>query len=78
MARVLLLGTKLLLKFWKKIIIIIIYIRNRTLIGFEGKMPEEIYSSKMPYIGHLRTWGCLVYIRMFKEIRDTKLHLVGI
>jgi hypothetical protein len=23
--------------------------------------PEEAYSGKKPYIGHLRAWGCLAY-----------------
>jgi len=61
MARAMLQGAKLPEKFWEDAIITASYIRNRTPIGPNGMTPEEAYSGKKPFIGHLRVWGCLAY-----------------
>jgi hypothetical protein len=73
-----LLETKLSLKFWKETMVTTVYIKNRTLVNSEGKTPEKIYNNKILYIGHLRTWGCLIYTKMPKKTRNIKFYLTGI
>jgi hypothetical protein len=53
-ARALLLGAKLLLKFWQETIDTVCYIRNRIPVGPEGKTLEKAYTGKVLYIGYLR------------------------
>jgi hypothetical protein len=48
-------------RFWEDAVATACYIRNRLPIGPKGITPEEAYSGKKPYIGHLRAWGCLAY-----------------
>jgi hypothetical protein len=48
-------------RFWEDAIAIACYIRNRIPVGPKGMTPEEAYSGKKLYIGHLRAWGCLAY-----------------
>jgi hypothetical protein len=48
-------------KFWQDAVETACYIRNRVPIGPNGVTPEEAYSGKKPYIGHLKAWGCLAY-----------------
>jgi hypothetical protein len=48
-------------RFWEDAIATACYIRNRIPVGPKGMTPEEAYSGKKPYIGHLRAWGCLAY-----------------
>jgi len=49
-------------------VLIVSYLRNRTPIGPNRKTLEEAYSGKRPYVGHLRVYGCIVYIYIPKEI----------
>jgi hypothetical protein len=42
-------------------VLIVSYLRNRTLIGLNRKTLEEAYSGKRPYIGYLRVYGCVAY-----------------
>jgi hypothetical protein len=50
-------------------VLIVSYLRNRTLIGPNGKTLEEAYSGKRPYVGHLRVYGCVAYAHILKETR---------
>jgi hypothetical protein len=54
------------------------YLRNRTPISPGGITPEEAYSRKKPYVGHLQAYGCLAYAHMAKEQRDHKLEPTAI
>jgi hypothetical protein len=42
-------------------------LRNRTPIGLGDITPEEAYSSKKLYIGHLRAFGYIIYTYIPKE-----------
>jgi hypothetical protein len=77
-ARALLLGAKLLLKFWQEAVDTVCYIQNKTPVGPKKKTPEKAYTGKVLYIGYLRAWGCLAYTRVPKDTRDSKLHPTGI
>ncbi|RFU28076.1 hypothetical protein B7463_g8263, partial [Scytalidium lignicola] len=64
-------------KFWEDAVVTTSYLRNRTPIGPEGKTPEEIYTGKQPYIGHLRAFGCVAYPTILPE-RRSKLESTAI
>jgi len=68
-ARAMLQGAGLPARFWGDAVITACYLRNRTPIGPDGKTPEEAYSGKKPYIGHLKAYGCLAYAYIPKERR---------
>jgi hypothetical protein len=67
-ARAMLLDAKLPIRFWGEAMLIASYLWNRTPIGPNGKTPEEAYSGKRPYMGHLRAYGCIAYAYIPKEI----------
>ena len=69
MARTMLLDAKLPVRFWGDAVATACYLRNRTPIGPEGKTPEEAYSGKKPYIGHLKAYGCVAYAHLPEEKR---------
>ena len=47
-----------------------VYAPNRTLHRvLENKTPKEVFSGKKPEVGHLRIFGCSVYIHIPKEKR---------
>ena len=77
-ARAMLLDARLPLTFWGDAVTIASYFRNRTPIGLGGITPEEAYSGKKPYVGHLYTYGCLAYVYMVKEQWDHKLEPIAI
>jgi hypothetical protein len=64
-----LLDAKLPVRFWGEAVLIASYLRNRTPIGPNGKTPEEAYSGKCPYVGHLRVYGYVAYVYIPKETR---------
>jgi hypothetical protein len=68
-ARAMLQGAGLPVRFWGDAVITACYLRNRTPIGPNGKTLEEAYSGKKPYIRHLRAYGCLAYAYIPKEKR---------
>jgi hypothetical protein len=49
------------------------YIKNRTLVGPEGKTSIETFDRVKPYISHLKAWGCLTYTRLPKENKEHKI-----
>jgi hypothetical protein len=54
-----------------------VYIQNRCPHAiFKDKTPEEIFSEIKPEAGHLRIFGCPVYIHVPKEKR-TKMEPLG-
>ena len=77
-ARGMLNDAQLPLQLWGYAIETASYIRNRTPIGPGGLTPEEAYSGKKPYIGHLRAYGCIAYAQVPEEIRGNKLETTGI
>ena len=70
MARAMLLDASLPVRFWGDAVITASYLRNRTPIGPGNITPEEAYSGIVPYIGHLRAYGCLAYAYIPTENRD--------
>ena len=47
-----------------------VYVQNRTPQRvLDNKTPEEAFSGKKPEVGHLRIFGCPVYIHIRKEKR---------
>jgi hypothetical protein len=69
-ARSMLQDAQLPTKFWAEAANTACYLRNRTPIGPGGITPEEAYSGKKPYIGHLRAFGCIAYAHIPKERRQ--------
>jgi Reverse transcriptase (RNA-dependent DNA polymerase)/Integrase core domain/GAG-pre-integrase domain len=70
LARGMLLGSGLPIRFWEDAITTACYLRNRAPIGPKRATPEEAYSGKKPYIGHLRVFGCRAYAHIPKETRN--------
>ncbi len=68
-ARAMLLDAKLPIKFWGEAVVTASYLRNRTPIGPKGKTPEEAYSGRKPYVGHLKAYECVAYAHIPKEVR---------
>jgi hypothetical protein len=49
-----------------------VYIQNRCPhIILKEKTPEEVFSGTKPEVGHLRIFGCPVYIHVPKEKRTS-------
>ena len=61
MSRAMLQDAKLPEAFWQNAVETACYLRNRVPVGPKGITPEEAYTGKKPYVGHLRAWGCLAY-----------------
>ena len=82
-ARSMLHSAGLPLYLWGEAIDTACYIRNRTLVGLGGLTPEEAYSGKRPYVGHLRTFRYVAYVQEPLDTRDklkptaTKTALIG-
>jgi hypothetical protein len=68
-ARIMLQDSGLPSRFWAEAASTACYLRNRTPIEPSGITPEEVYSGKRPYIGHLRAFGCTAYAHIAKERR---------
>jgi hypothetical protein len=57
-------------EFWGEAVVIVVYILNRAPTrSLEGKTPYEVWHGKKPSVHHLRTFGCVVYVK------DTRPHL---
>jgi hypothetical protein len=67
LARSMLLTAGLPLRFWEDAVVTACYLCNRSPVGPERKTPEEVYSGRKPYVGHLRTFGCRVYAHVPQE-----------
>jgi hypothetical protein len=62
---------------WVEVTSIAMYIQNRCPHAIlKGKTPEDVFSWIKPEVGHLRIFGCLVYIDVPREKR-TKMELSG-
>jgi transposase InsO family protein len=68
-ARTMLQDSGLPSRFWAEAASTACYLRNRTPVGPSGITPEEAYSGKRLYIGHLRAFGCTAYAYIAKERR---------
>ena len=52
------------------------YVHNRTPHRvLKNKKPEEFFFGKKPEVNHLRIFGCLVYIHIPKEKKDSLLYV---
>jgi hypothetical protein len=69
-ARAMLHDANLPIEFWPEAANTACYLRNRTPIGPGEITPEEAYSGKRPYVGHLKAFGCIAYANIPKERRD--------
>jgi hypothetical protein len=62
---------------WEKATSTAVYIQNRCPHAtFKDKTPEEVFLGIKPEVGHLRIFGCPVYIHVPKEKR-TKMEPSG-
>lgn len=62
---------------WAKATKTVVYIQNRGPHAIlKNKTPEETFTSIKPEIGHLRVFGCPVYIHILKE-KWTKMEPSG-
>jgi hypothetical protein len=62
---------------WAEATSIAVYIQNRCPHAIlKDKTPEEVFSGIKPEVGHLRIFGCPVYIHVPKEKR-TKMEPLG-
>ena len=62
---------------WEDACSTVVYVLNRSLhraLGF--KTPQEMFTWKVPEIGHFRIFGCLTYSHVSPEKR-TKLEATG-
>jgi hypothetical protein len=73
LARSLLGSAKLPKYLWGEAIATACYLRNRTPRKGEEKTPEELFTGTKPSGRHLRVFGCLAYILIPREQRDSKL-----
>jgi hypothetical protein len=70
--------------FWGEAITTAIYLMNRSpMRSVEGMTPYEAWHRRKPSVGHLRMFGCLVYVKNTKphlktlEDHSTKMVFVG-
>ncbi|WVZ62734.1 hypothetical protein U9M48_012444 [Paspalum notatum var. saurae] len=50
--------------FWGEVVVTAVYVLNRAPTkSLNGKTPYEAWYSKKPQVQHLRTFGCLVYVK---------------
>jgi hypothetical protein len=62
---------------WEEATSIVVYIQHRCSHAIlKDKTPEEVFSRIKPKVGHLRIFGCPVYIHVPKEKR-TKMEPLG-
>jgi hypothetical protein len=67
----------LLTSLWVEAMRTVVFIQNRSPRAIMGeKTPEEAFTGENPEVGHLRTFGCPVYIHVPKEKR-TKMEPSG-
>jgi hypothetical protein len=53
--------------FWGEAVNTTVYLLNRVLTkGVQGKTLFEAWHGKKPYVHHLKTFGCIVYVRNTK------------
>jgi hypothetical protein len=69
MARSMLQHAKLPLRFWGFAVETACYLRNRMPIGLDGKCPEEAFTGRKVSVSHARTFGCIAYADIPKEVR---------
>lgn len=71
--RALLKWAKLPYRFWDYAVETAAYILNRTLTNgnVEKLTPHELFTEKIPYLGDMRTFGCICYVHQFPSQRDS-------
>jgi hypothetical protein len=56
--------------FWGEAVVTVVYLLNRVSCkANDGKTPFEVWYGKTPAVHHLKTFGCIIYVR------NTKAHL---
>jgi hypothetical protein len=56
-------------EFWGEAIMIAVHLLNRSLTkNLEGKTPYEASHMHTPAVGHLRTFGCLAYVKELNTV----------
>jgi hypothetical protein len=70
--------------FWGEAVITAVYLLNRVPTkAVEGRTPFEVWYGKKPVVHHLKTFGCIVYVKNMKphlkkmEDRGRKMIFVG-
>jgi hypothetical protein len=54
--------------FWAKMVAITTYIMNETpTAAIHGMTPKEKFTSKKPYVSHLKMFGCIAYVHVPDE-----------
>jgi hypothetical protein len=54
--------------FWVEMVIIVVYIMNRTpTTVIHGMTPKEIFIGKKPNVSHLILFGCITYVHVPDE-----------
>ena len=77
-AKVMLHYQSLYLFLWVEACSTVVYVLNKSLHRALGcKTPEEMFTGKMPEIGHFRIFGCLTYSHVLFE-KKTKLEATGV
>ena len=62
---------------WAKVVGTAVYVHNRCHHAIlDQKTPEEVFTGEKPDVGHLRIFGCTVYVHVAKEKR-TKMEPSG-
>ena len=82
--RALLTGSNLALKYWNEALLSAVHLYNRTPhSSYAFRTPYEVRFNKKPNLGHIKTWGSLVYKKEPKELigkldpRATAHYLIG-
>ncbi len=57
--------------FWAEVVIIAVYIMNRTpTAAVHGMTPKEKFTGKKPNVSHLKVFGCIAYVHVLDEKRS--------
>ena len=70
-------------EFWGEALATAVYLLNRSPTkSLEGKTPYEAWHGRTPAVGHLRTFGCLVYVKELNHVgklddRSTSGEFIG-
>ncbi|CAA7264649.1 unnamed protein product [Cyclocybe aegerita] len=58
--------------FWAECLSALVHVLNHCdTSSVEGKTPYELWHGKKPDVGHLRVWGCVAYVHVQKDKRES-------
>src|ERR1051325_7140191 len=56
--------------FWAEAVSTANYLRNRSpTSALDGRTPDEVWTGRVPYLGHIRVFGCTTWVHIQKERR---------